>query len=130
MKVLFPEPDAPITATKSPLWIWRVTPRRARTSTSPTLYVRSRERTSTTGLEGATGTSLRLLRRAGGVAGVGRAAAGDDHLIAFREIAAHLGALSVGEAERHVDRLRLAVDELVDHRGLRIARLPRAGCGP
>ena len=38
MSVDFPEPDEPITATNSPRSIWRLTPRNAWTSTSPSWY--------------------------------------------------------------------------------------------
>src|SRR3954464_13297642 len=100
MKVLFPEPDAPITARNSPLSMEREMPRRARTSTSPMRYSFSSARVSTTGTpllsEGPT-APLRCRRRSGAVS------AADDHLVALGEPVEHFAALAVGksDADRH-----------------------------
>lgn len=48
MNVDLPEPDGPVTATNSPRWTSRLTPRSAFTSTSPTMYVFTRLRTEMT----------------------------------------------------------------------------------
>src|SRR5438309_6756613 len=42
MNVDLPEPEGPVTARNSPRWTSRLTPRSARTSTSPTTYVFTR----------------------------------------------------------------------------------------
>src|SRR5437870_2905775 len=42
MNVDLPDPDGPVTARNSPSWTSRLTPRSARTSTSPTTYVLTR----------------------------------------------------------------------------------------
>src|SRR5438094_6325139 len=48
MKVDLPDPDGPVTATNSPRWTSRFTPRNALTSTSPTTYVLTRLLTAMT----------------------------------------------------------------------------------
>src|ERR687887_1803507 len=50
MNVDLPEPDGPVTARNSPRWTSRFTPRSARTSTSPTMYVFTRFLTAMTWL--------------------------------------------------------------------------------
>src|SRR6476661_3625598 len=42
MNVDLPEPEGPVTARNSPVWTSKLTPRSARTSTSPTTYVLTR----------------------------------------------------------------------------------------
>src|SRR6185312_9620427 len=49
IRVDLPEPEGPVTARNSPSWTSSDTPRNARTSTSPTVYVLTRLRTEMTG---------------------------------------------------------------------------------
>ena len=49
MKVDFPEPDGPMTATNSPGRTSKETPRKARTRVCPNIYVFARLRTAITG---------------------------------------------------------------------------------
>src|SRR5205809_669848 len=105
MKVLLPEPDAPITAMNSPLPMESEMPRSARTCTSPMRYSFSSSRVSTTGMPFSEGSTAPLRSR-----GRARAvAAADDHLVTLGEAVEHFAALSVGEPDADHHRHRLSV---------------------
>src|ERR1700738_3968066 len=110
MKVLLPEPEAPMPARNSPGRMRKETPRSACTSTLPMRYVLRRERTSTTG-RGAPPASdwpTAPLSRAG------RAGFPDDQLVAVLQVPRHLAALAVGDAGAHVDGHELPLGDLPD----------------
>src|SRR4051812_48555694 len=106
MKVLLPEPDAPITATNSPLPMVSEMPRSARTCTSPITYSFSSARVSTTGgplLEGPTSLPLRCRARSARAV-----AAAGDHLVVLGQPFDHFAALPVGEPDADVHRDRFS----------------------
>src|SRR5438477_13125872 len=122
MKVLFPEPDAPMMATKSPGRRSIETPLSAATGTSPLRQIFSirsarksgagvcGKRTSAAELKGAT---VPPVARGGRI--------GQHHLISFGKTRDHLGALPVGNANEQgdADRLRslqAVGDDLADPR--------------
>src|SRR5260221_10037872 len=113
MNVLFPEPEAPITARNSPLPMESEMPRSARTCTAPMPYSFCSPRVPTTGGAPLEGSTAPLCSR-----GRGRAvAAADDHLVAFGEPVEHFAALTVGEPDADQHRHRLSVVQLVDAAG-------------
>src|SRR5258708_15342091 len=99
MKVLLPEPEAPMTARNSPGRMRNETPRSACTSTLPMRYVLRRERTSTTGRAAPPASDWPTAP----LGGAGRAGFPADPLIAVLQLPRHLAALAVGLAGAHGD---------------------------
>src|SRR5258708_12281931 len=98
MKVLLPEPEAPMTARTSPGRMRNETPRSACPSTLPMRYVLRRERTSTTGRAAPPASDWPTAP----LGGAGRAGFPDDQLVAVLQVPGHLPALAVGDAGPHV----------------------------
>src|SRR5438309_2292330 len=131
MNVDLPDPDGPVTARNSPRWTSRFTPRSARTSTSPTMYVFTRFLTAMTVLDivpyslssaaeaaaSRRSAALRHQRIAGALLasrtarGAQAGDAGHDFHPRLQLRREQLGIGAIGDAEPQVHRFQLVIHE-------------------